>query len=290
MTSKNLILCALSIFCLGFGNKIFAENLTAEKIVKISSELEVLEIKNDNGDLLVKPSKNNETIIEIDGDPNNFDFIKKGNRLIVERHKEKHFWKLVTNSDNLPPINVIVYLASSVKNLCVNAGKGTFDISDCSFEKIILKTGSANVALKNIIGNVILKTGKFEGALENIKGDVSISSGSCKNSLKNVEGNIFFNSGSLATFLTNINGNVNINSGSCVINYTMNQKPNFPINFHLRTGSFKFTAFLSDSFSSFRNNLKCAKVEESFLSIVKNNADLILSGSTGAAKISIKKL
>ena len=290
MTRRNLILCALSIFCSGFGNKIFAENLTAEKIVRISSEIEVLEIKNDNGDLLVKPSKNNETIIEIDGDPNNFDFIKNGNKLIVERHKEKHFWKLVTDSNDLPHINVIVYLASYVKNLSVNAGKGTFDISDCSFEKIILKIGSAKVNLKNIVGNVILKTGKFEGALKNIKGDVSISSGSCKNSLKNVNGNIFFNSGSLSTFLKNINGNININSGTCEINYTMNQKPNFPINFHLKTGNVKLTAFLSDSFSSFSNNLKLANVEESFLPIVTNNADLILSGSAGAAKISIKKL
>ena len=181
-------------------------------------------------------------------------------------------------------------MASYVKNLSVNAGKGTFDIRDCSFEKIILKIGSTKGDLKNIVGNVILKTGKFEGALKNIKGDVSISSGSCKNSLKNINGNIFFNSGSLSTFLKNINGNININSGTCEINYTMNQKPNFPINFHLKTGNVKLTAFLSDSFSSFSNNLKLAKVEESFLPIVKNNADLILSGSAGAAKISIKKL
>lgn len=105
--------------------------------------------------------------------------------------------------------------------------------------------------------------------------------------------NLDISGGNVNVMLKGMRGNVSIRCGSCMVSYlAAEMQGGSKAIFDCDSGSFDFTAYLSDAFTGFCSLIRSAslQIKEVFLPTTnEDKADIVLRGRSGAAKISIKK-
>ncbi len=259
---NNKYFTCVSIVFLSFGQrgaiKHFGNN---EKI----RDVEEIEIRNDNGKIIVRNSVDDETSVESSG---NFDIWQEGKKLFIRNRRPGFLGRLFQSGK----MDFCIKVAPSVRNFKFDCAAGEVDIEDCSFANVRFKAADLKVRIKNVVGNLFLDCADVDCALINILGKVSLNGADVKGVLEDVRGDI------------------SADAGSCKLFYIMRDFFS-PVTLFFDAADLKFQAFVSDRFRSIGLSRKM-KIKKSYLPIYvdRQDCDFNISGDITSGNISFAPL
>lgn len=284
-TTKFVIVLSTLVDCLFFScnsrNSLAANCSNDEKYEGVES----VDIKNGPGNVIVRPSSDEDTTVELAGEESNeVQIIQEEKNLSITRNNNPE-GKLFSVAK---PVDITVYVAPTVSRCNCKMGFGSFDVEHFK-GNLFLKSGQVNVVLRDITGNVSLDTGPHSFDIAGVEGNISLEGGVGKGSFVNVNGDISLKtSGSNISFL-NIFGNISLRCPIGTFNYTMMTKPILPIFFKVKGSRIVLNVNLSSDFETILCDIKKCRLS-SFLPVVTDLGDINFSGQAPGVNINVKKI
>ena len=140
------------------------------------SGIDTIIIHNNDGNICVKPSLSNETIVTFNGSPDNADIFRNNGRLTIE-NKQKSYFSFFN-----PKVDFCIYSPSSVRNIDISLGGGKVAV-ETQVQKLAISGGDLDILLKDMKGDMRISGGKcnvrYIGEIKTLNENVSfdISSG-----------------------------------------------------------------------------------------------------------------
>lgn len=121
--------------------------------VRSFSNVNIVDIRSNGGDIDIKPSSTHETIVTFDGSPDAVDIFQHGERLSVENRQKSYFSFFNTK------VNFCIYTPSSVHSADISLGDGRVAV-ESPIRKLSVAGGNLDIFIREMRGDVKISAGK----------------------------------------------------------------------------------------------------------------------------------
>lgn len=168
--------------------------VSQEKINKTFNDVSSIEIQVSSSDFFIKKSSNDKVIVDVKHtfDDDELPVIeKRGSRLVIKEESRNRSWSSrgsATYKLQIPDGLRISY----------SSGSGEFNIENVNIEKGSFNTGSADFNIQSVEAkkSIRINSGSSDVEMRNISGEVQINTGSGDVTINKIKGSVSFNAGS----------------------------------------------------------------------------------------------
>lgn len=121
--------------------------------VRSFSNVNVVDIRSNGGDINIKPSSSYKTIVTFDGSPDAVDIFQHGGKLSVENKQKSYFSFFNTK------VNFCIYTPSSVHSADINLGDGRVAV-ESPMRKLSVAGGNLDILIREMKGDIKISAGK----------------------------------------------------------------------------------------------------------------------------------